>query len=184
MVEVTVENQGVPSTVQIDETVENATVVRALGTTAYDAHTIRWMRTIGQGETAIVRYLVRLDGGGSTALLTTDTSVERNGAWTPVMSAQLSAEPGSTDAELLADAITKLSAVATTSKADSQIKERALRTVRAFQASPPGTWGEHGRAIWDLVGVSEDLERMSADTATARLAVDELMRLYEARWLQ
>jgi hypothetical protein len=97
----------------------------------------------------------------------------------------MSIEPRYTDSELFDNVIARVSALTTTSKSDAQIKERALRALRDLQDDHrPKRWGEYGWAIWELVRVCGDLERISADTTDARLAVDELMRLYEARWYQ
>jgi len=184
VVEVAVQNQGVATVVQVDERVTDAQIVGAVGATMYDADSAQWTRTIGQGEVVVFRYLVRLDAHGATALLTTDASVNRNGELTRAATSQLAVVPSSTSTGLLTSAIVKVTAIATTSKADSQIKERSLKTLRLQQADPPRTWGEYGWAIQELVSVCQDLDRISADTTAARLAVDELMRLYGAGWYQ
>ncbi len=184
VVEVSVENQGQATTVRVDETVANATVVGAIGAACYGNGSARWTRTVAQGETAVLKYLVRMDGQGRTALLTTNASSDSGGIPASVATAQLSIEPRFSDAELVANAIARLSAVPTPRRSDEQIKERTLKVLRRLQSDPPRGWGEHCWAIWQLVDACDDMARISASTTEARLAVDELMRLYSARWLR
>jgi N-acetylneuraminic acid mutarotase/flagellar hook assembly protein FlgD len=185
VVEVEVVNHGAATAVQVDERVVNGQVIGAVGTGSYNLDSVQWTRLLEQGQSAVLRYLVRLDGQGAPTQMTTSASAIRNGSPTVVGSAQMSIEPRYTDSELFDNVIARVSALTTTSKSDAQIKERALRALRDLQDDHrPKRWGEYGWAIWELVRVCGDLERISADTTDARLAVDELMRLYEARWYQ
>lgn len=182
VVEVEVVNHGVATAVHVDERVMDGEVVGAAGADSQDRESVQWTRFLEQGQSTVLRYLVRLDGQGLPTQMTSTASVVRDGSPTIVGSAHMSIEPRYTDSELFDDVIARVSAITTKSKSDAQIKERVLRVLRDL---PGGQHlDDHDSAIRDLIGVCEDLERISIDTTDARLAVDELMRLHEARWHQ
>ncbi len=142
---------------------------------------IEWRFDQTAGETARLAYLVRLPQAAGTYRTTTEVaSVGAGGAsvyGTYVLDIALSQG----EAELAAGA-EQLALAISAKGADAANREKILTALAAVRANPGATAADRERAIGDLLAAIENVKALrSVDPAPLRLALDELLAVWEAR---
>jgi hypothetical protein len=184
-VEVVLENEQRPVQLQVSEVLEAP--LRALSAepaAAFDVtgQRLEWRVPLARDEKVLLRYLARLpDQVGRYGTQTEVVSLRASG---PRLLGTFEAflEVHQTGAELLASARTAASLLPGSGH-DGAVRQRIERALASVQSRPVNGVEEVEANLEDLFGAVEEVRSLKqASPLQVRLALDSLIRYWEARW--
>jgi hypothetical protein len=127
-----------------------------------------------------VTSLVRLPWRPGTTAYSAAVRPQTGTPWQPATPTVSVAATGDIDA-LFADAIAKVRALHPSSRADQRTCSAVLTTLSNLADWHPGRRAQCGGVLDMLVDCAESIQSVDADTTAAHVAIDEVVRNYEAR---
>jgi hypothetical protein len=127
-----------------------------------------------------VTSLVRLPWLPGTTAYSAAVKPQTGTPWPSVTSTLGVPATGDIDA-LFADAIDKVRALHPSSRADQRTCSRVLTTLSNLADWHPGRRAQCGGVLDMLLDSAEAVQSVDADTTAAHVAIDEVVRNYEAR---
>jgi N-acetylneuraminic acid mutarotase len=141
---------------------------------------VSWQLHLASGESTKVVTLIRLPWKPGTMTFSTSAAPASGSAWEPVTDS-VSASATGDSAQLFADAIAKVRAIPVSSRCDRMTRDRVVCDLQWLASWPPRLRAQYPCVIDELLWDACEVQGLDADTTSARLAIDELIRNYEAR---
>lgn len=145
---------------------------------------ITWQKTLNANEKATFSYYLNLPDIQGSYTLDTELKYNNNGSYRIYGNYSLTVNVQNSSSELLQTIIADLKAVAATANHRDQKRIRkAIEKLSHINTDASTKWQIENN-IWRIILAINDLQKLSFDSSDIRWKLDELLKIWEAKWYQ
>jgi Tol biopolymer transport system component/flagellar hook assembly protein FlgD/fibronectin type 3 domain-containing protein len=177
-------NAAEPVNLKITESIPPGTAADTISPQAIrSGSAFVWRKDLGAGEQTALRYHLTLPDSGGNYVTNTEVRYDNNGSYRLYGDYSLTVNVATGSSELLRVIINALNGIAPGNHEDAEKAQEALEHLHKIRPETSGRCRTEEN-ISRILEAIEEIRKLSVDTRSLRLQLDELLKMWEKKWHQ